>query len=184
MPDLGLATMRPRWPLPMGAMMSIRRLELQGLGRKERREVFKQHAVLEGLGRLAVDGVDLHAREVALVVLGRAHLAFDRVAGVQVEAADLRGRDVDVVGAREVARVRAAQEAEAVGQHLEGAVAEDLFALPGAFLEDGEHELLLAHALRIVDLKFGGHVKQLADVQRFELGKMHGVEKKNVDEKT
>ena len=143
------------------------------LVREERRQVLEQHAVLDALGRQAVDGVDAHECEVAFAVLGRADLAFDRVAGVKIEAADLGGRDVDVVRARKVARVGAAQKAETIGQNFERAVAENLFALFGTLFENCEHEFLLAHALRIVDLKFGSHLKQLADVQCFELREMH-----------
>jgi len=81
----------------------------------QRREVLEQDLVLGRLGRLGVDLVDLDQREVALAVLRRADLALDRVAGVQVEAPDLRGGNVDVVGAREVGGLGRAQEAEAVG---------------------------------------------------------------------
>src|SRR5207244_2788348 len=77
------------------------------------------------LRRLAVDLVDLDQREVALAVLGRTNFALDRVAGVQVEAADLRRRDVDVVGSGEIPGVRRAQEAEGFGQYLQRAVAVD-----------------------------------------------------------
>jgi hypothetical protein len=94
----------------------------------QRRQVLEQDAVLGGFRRFAVDLVDLDQGEIALAVLGRAHFAFDGVAGVQVEAADLRRRDVDVVGGRHVAGVGRAQEAEAVRQHFQGAIAEDLFA--------------------------------------------------------
>ena len=103
-------------------------LEDHRLVREQRRQVLEQDLVLGVLGRLAVDLVDLDQREVALAVLRRADLALDRVAGVQVEAADLRRRDVDVVGAGEVRRLGRAQEAEAVGQHLQHAVAEDVIS--------------------------------------------------------
>src|SRR3972149_6143800 len=105
LPALGGDTIRPRWPLPIGAMMS----------RMQRGEVLEQDLVLARLGRLAVDLVDLDQREVALAVLGGADLALDGVAGVQVEAADLRGADVDVVGAREVGRVGGARGGGTVG---------------------------------------------------------------------
>ena len=65
-------------------------LELERLVGVQRRQVLEQDLVLGVLGRLAVDLVDLDQREVALAVLRRADLAFDGVAGVQVEAADLR----------------------------------------------------------------------------------------------
>ena len=146
LPDFGDDTSRPRWPLPIGAMMSMIAagdvllgldvaLEHHRLVGEQRRQVLEQDLVLRVLRRLAVDLVDLDQREVALAVLRRADLAFDRVAGVQVEAADLRRRDVDVVGAGEVAGVGRAQEAEAVGQHFEHAVAEDRSrpSSPGVF---------------------------------------------------
>ena len=76
-------------------------------------------------GRLEVDRFDLDQGEVALAFLRRADLTRDRVAGMQIELADLRGRHVDVVGTREVVVVGRAQEAEAVGQDLEDALRED-----------------------------------------------------------
>jgi hypothetical protein len=99
------------------------------------------------------DLVELGQREVALAVLGRAHFAFDHVAGVQVEAAHLARRDVDVVRAGREAGVRAAQKTEAVRQDFEHAVGEDLLAGLGALLDDREHQLLLAHAADVFDLK-------------------------------
>ena len=148
-------------------------LEHEMLVREEWRQVLEQHAVLDALGRQAVDGVDAHECEVAFAVLGRADLAFDRVAGVKIEAADLGGRDVDVVRARKIGGVRAAKEAEAVGKHFERAVTEDLLAALGLLLENGEHELLLAHALGVVDFERVGDVEQLRDVKGLEVGKMH-----------
>ena len=148
-------------------------LEHEMLVREERRQVLEQHAVLDALGRQAVDGVDAHECEVAFAVLGRADLAFDRVAGVKIEAADLGGRDVDVVRARKIGAVGAAKEAEAVGKHFERAVTEDLLAALGLLLENGEHELLLAHALGVVDFERVGDVEQLRDVKGLEVGKMH-----------
>jgi hypothetical protein len=99
---------------------------------------------------------------------------FDHVAGVQVEAAHLRGRDVDVVGARRVAGVRAAQEAEAVRQDLQHPVGEDLFAGTRALLDDGEHQLLLAHAAGVLDLEFFGLLEDFGDVERLEFVEVHG----------
>jgi hypothetical protein len=113
LPAFGGATIRPRWPLPIGAIMSMTRLVMFSslpmsrssssvLGRVQRRQVLEQDLVLGGLRRLAIDAVDLDQGEVALAFLGRADLAFDGVAGAQVEAADLARADVDVVGAGEV----------------------------------------------------------------------------------
>ena len=79
-------------------------------------------------------------------------MAFDGVAGAQAEAADLGGRDVDVVGAGEVVRFRRAQEAESVRQHFDDALADDVDFLRGELLEDGEHQLLLAQGAGVLDL--------------------------------
>ena len=103
------------------------------------------------LGRLEVDRLDLEQREVALALLGRPDLARIDVAGAQVEAPDLRGRDVDVVGAGEVVLVGRAQEAEAVGQHLEHALGVDAAAFSALRLEDREDQVLLAHAGGVLD---------------------------------
>ena len=127
-------------------------LHLQPLVRIERREVVEVDLVARLLRLLEIDGVDLEQREVALAVLGRADMAVDGVAGAQAEAADLRGRDVDVVRAGQVVRFRRAQEAEAVGQHLDHAFADDVDLLLRKLLEDAEHQLLLAHGRGVLDL--------------------------------
>ena len=64
-------------------------LQKQHLVRVQRRQVLEEDLVLGVLGGRAVDAVHLHQREVALAILRRAHLTLDRVAGVQIEAADL-----------------------------------------------------------------------------------------------
>jgi hypothetical protein len=51
-----------------------------------------------GLFRLLkVDILDLEQREIALALLGRAHLTHDRVTGAEVETLDLTGGDVDII---------------------------------------------------------------------------------------
>ena len=140
LPVRGGATIRARWPLPIGATMSMTRadrsflvgsshLHLQPLVGIERRQVVEVDLVARLVRILEIDRVDLEQREVALALLRAADLAFDRVAGAQAEPPDLRGRDVDVVRARQVVRFRRAQEAEAVLQHLDHAFADDLDVL-------------------------------------------------------
>jgi hypothetical protein len=148
-------------------------LELELLFREQRRQVLEHDLVLALLGGQAVDLVDLDEGEVALAVFRHPHLALDHVTGVQVEAADLAWRQVDVVGARHVAGVDRAQEAEAVGQHLEHAIAEHLLAALGALLHDREHQLLLAHASDVLDLQFLAHLDERGDVLRLQFGQMH-----------
>ena len=136
-------------------------LHLQPLVGIERRQVVEMDLVALLLGVLEIDGVDLEQREIALALLRAADLAFDRVAGAQAEAADLRGRDVDVVGAGEIVGVGRAQEAEAVLQHLDHAGAGDLDVTGGQLLQDREHQLLLAHGAGVLDGDLLGEAQQL-----------------------
>jgi hypothetical protein len=145
-------------------------LELDALERVERRQVFEEQLVARLVRRLEVDGFDLDQREVALAFLRRPNLSGDRVAGLQIELSNLGGRNVDVVGARQVVVVRRAQEAEAIGEHLEHAFREDEPALLGLRLEDLEDQFLLAHAGRAGDIQVFGHLGQVLDAHLLELG--------------
>ena len=153
-----------------------RGLELDPVLRVERRQVLEEDLLARAFRRLEVDRLDLDQREVALAVLRRPDLARHRVAGVQVELPDLRGGDVDVVGAGQVVVVGRAQEAEAVGQRFEHALREDEAALLGARLQDLEDQLLLAHAGR------AGHVELLRDLG--ELGDAHVLERRELDDRS
>ena len=114
LPALDGETIRPRWPLPIGAAMSMTRpIRLVGSVsrrsrslRVERGQLGELDAALGRLGVGAVDAVDAHHRVellLALALAGLAHLADDRVAAAQAELAHHRQRDVDVVGAGQVA---------------------------------------------------------------------------------
>ena len=136
-------------------------LEVDPPRRIERGDVVEEHQLLALDGLEEVDLVDLQQREVALAVLGLADLAGHHVAGAQVEAADLRRRDVDVVGPRREGEVGAAEEAEAVGQDLE-----DALGLDGRVgllrLQDVEDQLLLAQRARGFDVEL---LRQLGEGQ-------------------
>ena len=150
------------------------RLHLQPRLRIERREVVEENLVAGFLGRLEVDRVDFDQREVPLAFLGRADLAADGVAGAQIEAADLRGRNVDVVGTGQVVVFGRAQEAEAVGQAFEHAFGEDQAALFGLHLQDLEDQLLLAQSREALDAQILGDLVELLDAHVLEL---HQVER-------
>ena len=92
LPVRGCATIRPRWPLPIGDTMSITRpvlslrvgilgFHLQPLVGIERRQIVEMDLVALLLGVLEIDGVDLEQGEIALAVFRAPDLAFDRVAG-------------------------------------------------------------------------------------------------------
>ena len=127
----------------------------------ERRQIVEMDLVLDLLGVLEIDGVDLQQGEIALAVLGAPDRAFDGVAGAKTEAADLRGRDIDIVGAGEIVGFRRAQEAEAVLQDLDHAGAGDLDIALGQFLEDREQHVLLAHGRCVLDLELLGEAQQI-----------------------
>ncbi len=143
-------------------------LEPDVLLRVERRQVLEEDALAAAGRRLEVDRLDLDQREVALAFLRRSNLPGDGVAGVQVELANLGGGNVDVVGAGEVVVVGGAEEAEAVGQHLEHAFGEDEARLlrPGA--EDLEDQLLLAHPRGAGDLHLARDLGERGDAQFLE----------------
>ena len=142
-------------------------LHLQPLVGIERRQIVEMDLVALLLRVVEIDGVDLEQSEIALALFRAPDLAFDRVAGAQSESADLRGRDVDVVGAGEIIRVGRAQEAEAVLQHLDHARAGDVDVTGGQLLQDREHELLLAHGARVLDGDLLGEAQELR--RRFRL---------------
>ena len=133
LPAFGGEVISARWPFPIGAIRSMMRvvrppewrLEVELLLGIEGREVVEEDLVPDASGASKLISFDLEQREVALAFLGRPDLAGDRVARAQVEAADLRRRDVDVVRTREVVLIGCAQEAEAVRQRLEHALGED-----------------------------------------------------------
>ncbi len=129
---------------------AVAALELEPLGRMQRRQVLEQNLVLRAFRRIEVDLADLQQREVALAVLRRTDQAGDRVAGAQVEAADLARADVDVVRPGEIRAVGGAQEAEAVLQDLQHAVAVDVLAAARMRLEDREDDVLLARAGQVL----------------------------------
>src|ERR1700742_2929269 len=77
---------------------SVAALELEALGRMERRQVLEQHLAARALGAVEIDLSDLQERKVTLTVLRRTDQAGDRIAGAQIEAPDLAWAYVDVVG--------------------------------------------------------------------------------------
>ena len=131
----------------------ILEFHLQPLVGIERRQIVEIDLVARLLRVLEIERVDLEQSEIALAFFRAADVAVDGVAGAQAEAPDLRRRDVDVVGARQVVRFRRAQKAEAVGKNLDDAFADDVGLARGELLEDAEHQLLLAHGRGILDLE-------------------------------
>ena len=154
--------------------LSLGSFELQPFVRIKRREIVEEDLVAGFLRRLEVDGVDFDQGEVALAFFGRPDLAGDGVARAQIEAANLRGRDVNVIGAWQVVVFGCAQKAEAIGQAFENAFGEDQPALFGLRLENLKNEFLFAkagcpgHAQIFSSLVEGldTHILQLDQIER------------------
>src|SRR5271155_4030074 len=139
----------------------------------ERRQVLEQHLAARALRAVEIDLAHLQEREVALAVLRRTDETGDRVAGAQIEAADLARGHVNVVGPGEIARIRGPQEAKAVLQDLEHAVAVDVLALAGVRLEHAENDVLLARAPHVLETHGLGELDEIADGTLLELGEIH-----------
>src|ERR1700719_1522185 len=89
-------------------------------------------------------------------------MAVDGIAGAQPEATDLRGRDVNIVGPRQIVRFRRAQEAKAVRQNLDHAFADNVGFARRELLEDAKHQLLLTHGRSVLDLELFGKGDELS----------------------
>ncbi len=96
------------------------------------------------------------------------------IAGLQIEPADLRRRNVDVLRARQVIETLRAQEAEAFRQNFQHALGEQHAAAFGVLLQDVENHLVLAHRAEIFDAQVLGHVVQLGHGHRLQLGDVQG----------
>ncbi len=172
---LALALRRDQIDHPGGLVLHRRvaGVEIEPLVGIERGEIVEIGPVADRIGIVEIDAGELGQREIALAVLGRADLAFDRVAGAQAPFADLVGRNIDIVRAGEVVRLRAAEEAEAVLQHFDRSDAEDFLAVFGDFLEDREHQILAAQGRSAFDLVFLGHLDQFGRRPLFQFFQMH-----------
>jgi len=142
---------------------------LEATLRIEGREIVEENLVAGDFGIFEVDGFDLDQSEVALAIFRRTNLAGDGVAGTQIELANLRGRDIDIVGAREIVVLRGAEKAEAVGEALEDAFREDEAGLFRLRAQDLEDQFLLAHAAGARDVEFLGDLSEVSDVLFFQL---------------
>ena len=91
-----------------------------------------------------VDLTDLEQRKVALPFLRRTNFAGDRIALAQIEAPDLRRRNIDIVGPGQVRAVGTAQEAETILKDFQDSITINILTALGVFLEDGKDDVLFA----------------------------------------
>ena len=136
----------------------------------QRRQFVEGDLVGQQVRVLVVDRLDPQQGEVALVLLGRADLAGNGRPGPQAEAANLAGRDVNVVGAGEVVVVGAAEEAEAVGQDLQRPLAVHQPVELHPLLENPEDQVLLLDAGVVGEVFLAGLLDQLGHRHPLQLG--------------
>ena len=139
----------------------ILNFELQALVGIERRQIIEVDLMPGLLGVLEVDFVALEQREISLPLLRASNGAFDRVAGSQPQAPDLRRRHINVVWTGEIVGVSRSQEGEPVLQDLDHPLADNLDLDAGQLLENRKHQLLLAHDRRVLDVVLLGEGQEL-----------------------
>src|ERR1035437_6042484 len=130
----------------------------------ERGEVVEENLVARLLGRLEVDGLDLDQGKVLFSLMGGTDVAADGVAGFEIEFSNLRGGDIDVIGAGQIVVIGRAEEAVAVGQNLQHALGKDVAFLFALRLEDFEDQVLLAKAAGSRDFQGASDAGQFRDV--------------------
>ena len=167
----GGATISPRWPLPIGVKQIHHSaadglaggLHLDALFRIKRRQVIEKDLVAGLFRRLEVDRLDLDQREVFFAFMRRADVAADGVAGLEVELADLRGRNINIVWAGQIVIIRRAKKAVAVGQNFQHALGEDVALFFALRLENLEDQVLLAEAAGAGDFKAARNAAEFRD---------------------
>src|SRR5207244_11386308 len=111
---------------------------------------------------------------VPLTVFRRTHLSRHRIAGTQIELANLRWRNVNVVRPRQIVVVRSSEESESVRQRFKNAFTENEAALFGLRLQDFETQFFLPHSGSSLNVKVFGNLRQRGNIRFLQLGNVHG----------
>ena len=105
--------------------------------------------------------------------MGRTNLAADGVTGLEIELADLRGRDIDVIGPGKVVVIGRAEKAIAVRQNFKHAFGEDVAFFFALRLEDLKDQILLAQTAGPGQIQRSGDLGQLGNILFFEFSDGH-----------
>src|SRR5580765_370551 len=103
----------------------------------------------------------------------RTNLAAYRVTGFEVEFANLRGRNVDVIRTGQVVVVGRAKESVAVGQDFKDAFSEDVSFFFALCLQDFEDKVLLAEAAGAREFQGARDAGKFCDVLFFQFSDGH-----------
>ncbi len=156
------------------AELLLFRLQAHVLRRVIRRQIIEENLLTRFFRWFEADCVDTNQSEIILTVFRRAHLAGDRIPRAQIEPADLRRRDIDVIRSRQVVVVGRPEEAETLGQGLENTLCEDQSFLLGLCLKNRKDQLLLAQAADAGNLQRAGYLGEFGDVVLFKFSNRHG----------
>src|SRR5207249_231868 len=121
-----------------------------------------------------VDSFDLDQCEIAFAIFGRTHLSGNRVPRAEIELADLRWRDIDVIRTRKIVVVGRAEESETIRKRFQNAFTENEPAFFGLRLQDFENQFLLPHSGSTLDVKVLSDLRQRSDVHLLQLRDVHG----------
>src|SRR5437870_1287892 len=130
--------------------------------------IVEENLVARLIRGLEVDRFNLDQREVLFTFVRRADLAANCVASLEVEFANLGGRDVDIVGAGQIVVVGRAEKAIAVGQNFQHAFGKNVGFFFALRLEDLEDQILLAQTAGPGQIQRSGDLGQLGYVFFFE----------------
>src|SRR5262245_19807023 len=98
---------------PRAVLFAIK-FEVDAFFRIERSQIVEQDFVASDFRILIVDLFDFEKRKVPLAFLRRPDLTGYDIASTEIESADLRGRNVDIVRTGEIVGVRSAKKSEPV----------------------------------------------------------------------
>src|ERR1041385_4968854 len=103
----------------------------------------------------------------------RPYLPADRVASLQVKLANLRGRNVNVVGSWQIVVIRRTQETITVRKNFQHTFSKDVAFLFTLRLQNLENEVLLAHPAGARKIECPGDLGQFGYVFFFEFCNGH-----------
>ena len=122
---------------------------------------------------LGIDLFHLEESEVSLVPFGSPDLTGNGVARPKRETTYLGGRNVDVIGPRQVVGIRGTQKPVSVREDLQNPLSGNNDLLIGLRLQYGEDELLFLEPRRTVDMEAFRDLREIPDTHRFQFFQIH-----------
>ena len=122
---------------------------------------------------IKIDSVDFQQGEIALALFRWPYGSNHIVTRAQVKATDLARGNIDIVGARKIGAVCRTQEAKAILQDLQNAIATNFFTAARMALQQGKNHVLLAGARGIFYPHALSHFDQFSNGFFLEIRQAH-----------